>query len=430
MPFAERCFEKAGSLGAKIDAQLAPLAEAAFRAGVRLLGEKHSKEADAALAHLEEKYKEISWFVSHKPAVDAARALAKRRVMEAEAEGLYAQAVVYFKEKELHDVKAIVDQLRADYPGMKPLIDPDRKPSLSELEVAVAGLVRLTVRLDGKGDFKSIREAIDAAKPGTLIEIQDNGPYKEMLTIPGGKKSLTIRGMKGCWPVIMSAGCSARIGTLVTIDADRTRLERLILLHNAPAGDRPCCIACGSGGISLRSTLVFMPLERGSGLTTGVGHNGCIAWENCLILANVKAKGWAEENSRLILNNCLVSGETKIIRPTSARLQFCILSKVYCEAEPIEILDSIVKDTQEASPAKRIANCDFLGDSTPSDGAKCLRMDPQFRDPRDLDFRLMPTSPCRKRASDDGDIGCRYTPEMLELCKRAVEFAQRHFIKF
>ena len=74
VPFAERCFEKAGSLGAKLDTQLAPLADAAFRAAARLLDEKQPGEADAALAHVAEKYSGIPWFASHQRALDTGRA--------------------------------------------------------------------------------------------------------------------------------------------------------------------------------------------------------------------------------------------------------------------------------------------------------------------------------------------------------------------
>ncbi|MGA2621400.1 MAG: protein kinase [Thermoguttaceae bacterium] len=423
VPFAERCFEKAGSLGAKIDAQLAPLADAAFRAASRLLDEKQPSEADAALARVEEKYSGIPWFASHKRAVDAGRALAKRLITEAEAEELYAQAVQYFNKKELHDVKALVEQLKRDYPGTKPVIDRDRTPSLSELEIAVAGLVRLVVRLDGKGDFKGIQEAIDAAKPGALIEIQDNGPYREMLTIPGEKKSLNIRGRKGCWPVVMSAGGSASIGTLVAIDAEETRLERLILLHNAPGGDNPCCVSIRPAPVSLRSTLVFMPTVRGNGLLIERERgNGGATFDGCLIIANAYGHG-----APVVFNNCIVSGKTGFNFTTVARFQFCMVSTIEIGAGSVELLDSIAKDI--VNPAKRIANCDFLADSMPGGGVNCFRMDPQFRDPKNLDFRLMPTSPCRHRASDGGDIGCRYTPEMLELCKLAVKLVQMHYIK-
>jgi hypothetical protein len=41
-----------------------------------------------------------------------------------------------------------------------------------------------------------------------------------------------------------------------------------------------------------------------------------------------------------------------------------------------------------------------------------------------------PTSPCRKKASDGGDIGCRFTPEMLEMLEKALELRKKGIIKF
>jgi hypothetical protein len=40
--------------------------------------------------------------------------------------------------------------------------------------------------------------------------------------------------------------------------------------------------------------------------------------------------------------------------------------------------------------------------------------------------RPTPTSPCREKASDGGDIGCRFTPEMLE---KALELRKKGIIK-
>ena len=53
-----------------------------------------------------------------------------------------------------------------------------------------------------------------------------------------------------------------------------------------------------------------------------------------------------------------------------------------------------------------------------------------FVDPTNLDYRLKPGSPCIGKASDGGDIGCRYTPEMIELCKVALDLRRRGILKF
>jgi hypothetical protein len=53
-----------------------------------------------------------------------------------------------------------------------------------------------------------------------------------------------------------------------------------------------------------------------------------------------------------------------------------------------------------------------------------------FRDPENLDYRLKPGSPCKGRASDGGDIGCTYTPEMIEIIKKALELRKKGVITF
>jgi len=53
-----------------------------------------------------------------------------------------------------------------------------------------------------------------------------------------------------------------------------------------------------------------------------------------------------------------------------------------------------------------------------------------FASPQNFDYRLMPTSPCRGKASDGGDLGCRYTPEMIEILQVALELRRRGIIKF
>jgi len=40
------------------------------------------------------------------------------------------------------------------------------------------------------------------------------------------------------------------------------------------------------------------------------------------------------------------------------------------------------------------------------------------------------TSPYRGKASHGGDIGCRYTPEMLEILKKVLELRKKGIIKF
>jgi len=53
-----------------------------------------------------------------------------------------------------------------------------------------------------------------------------------------------------------------------------------------------------------------------------------------------------------------------------------------------------------------------------------------FRDPANLDYRLRPGSPCIGKASEVGDIGCRHTPKLIELCQKAIELRRQAILKF
>ncbi len=50
--------------------------------------------------------------------------------------------------------------------------------------------------------------------------------------------------------------------------------------------------------------------------------------------------------------------------------------------------------------------------------------------PTNFDYRLRPGSPGTGRASDGGDIGCRYTPGMIEIIQKALELRAKRIIKF
>ena len=63
-------------------------------------------------------------------------------------------------------------------------------------------------------------------------------------------------------------------------------------------------------------------------------------------------------------------------------------------------------------------------------GPGCFSKDPQFLDPANFDYRLGPKSPCRGKASDGGDLGFHYTPELIELMKEAKKLRDKGIIKF
>ena len=80
-----------------------------------------------------------------------------------------------------------------------------------------------------------------------------------------------------------------------------------------------------------------------------------------------------------------------------------------------------------------VARCNLYNQIEPlarSDATQWFSANAHFVDAKNLDYRLMPSSPCIGKASDGGDIGCRYTPKMIEMCKTALELRKKGIIKF
>jgi len=426
---AERYFAQAQSLGADIAPYLAPVAAAALARAESLAEKREFAEAEALLAGLDEKYGKTAWYEANRRAIDAARQMTKGGVAEAEAEGLYARAVELFNEKELFDLKPLVDKLKADHAASRAVTDLARKPSIDDLAKAVANLgKRLTVRLDGKGDFKNIQEAINAAPPKTLIEIQDNGPYQEMLSIPASQGGITLRGKKGAWPIIRppvhGRGDS---DALVLVRAPEAALERLVLI---PGAEGPSLTrGLGLEGVRCRVRLTLLCARDVGTCTLDTSVNQTDASVDTCVLI--------EGNSRLHtgsnVQNCLFVNTRTDLK--SSTIKNCTLTAALQEDNNLSsVVNSIVGElrTGYTRNTSQLRSSDILRiDITRfPDNKDCFSADPMIRDAKNLDFRLMPKSPCRGRASDGGDLGCRYTPEMLELCKTAVELRKRGLIKF
>ena len=427
---AGKHFERGRELGAAIGRYLGPLAAAALARAQELIQKKELKEARAALADIEKQYGKTPWFASHTEELAAAR----RTITESEAEGVYAEAMEHYKKKELFDLKAALERLKRDYPNAPPMTDPARTPSVAEMAEAVKDIGDfITVRKDGKGDHKSIQAAIDAAPPKSLIEIEDNALYREKLVIPEEKQSLILRGARGRWPVITSAGRGPDIDVLLAVHARGTTVERLILAHARPAGGTPCCLSAVWKGRRRKDTLLFR--LRASFVfmhgTAGLKIEGLEAVvEDSMIVGN-----WGNHASRVTARNCLVSGNFGTAY-THAGLRLCTISGVLgFQFNPVAVVDSIVAKVGGGGPkSHQLQYCDLVAGKPKSGGPKlgtgCFSADPQFVNPRDLDYRLRKTSPCRGRASDRGDMGCRFTPEMLEMVKLAHELRKKGIIKF
>ena len=419
---AKKHFEQARSLGAEIGPYLAPLAATAFTEAKELLKADDFGKAVSSLEEIEKKYANVPWFTANKRAFDAAFEHAKARLYEQEAEALFAEAAELYAKQELFDLGALVKKLKKEYADSRAVTDTERKPSFAELERAIENLGQfITVRQDGKeGSFTTIQAAIDAAPPNSLIEIQDEGSYQGPIVVPQAKAGLSIRGQKGSWPIVRM---SEPTNELVVILATETSLERLVIARGLPATAKSRPLVVRAGAFRLHSTIIYSEGPAYVSFESGVGTPAEIR-DSLLVAATMLTPGF-----RVAIRNSLFLKDIY-----GGRVEFgsCTLFQVRFAPEQAGALtDSIVGTI--ANPAHLdypIDHCNVSLEAPPRQARNCLSADPQFRDPANLDYQLMPTSPCIGRASDGGDIGCRYTPEMIEMVQKALELRAKGIIKF
>ncbi|MHB8902245.1 MAG: serine/threonine protein kinase [Thermoguttaceae bacterium] len=438
-------FDKAKAAGADITVQLTAVAVSTLAEASGLVSQKEYEKAASLLENLEAKYADLPWLAAHREMVDAVRITARMGVRELEAEMLYAEAAALFTQKELFDLKPVLEKLKTDYATTQPVTDVSRSPSFAELEKATADLGKiLTVRLDGKGDFTSIQAAIDAAPAMSIIQIEDDGPYSEQITIPKEKEDLAVRGKRGCLPVISSLGKPELMQVnLVSLEAPRCRLERVVVLHTAASDQNLRCVSIHGTEVRIREVLVYM---EGSKEAFSVSEPATCQMDHCLLASRALVAGRLTAHNSLILNRdhpehfntpeaATVQGygSFSIVELYSCTILGCV---AFCERGILS--DSIVVAVS-ADGQMQVDFSDVFGNyhnwtsgfyrsAVPGKGT--FVADPRFRDPANLDFRLMPDSPCIGKASDAGDIGCRYTPEIIELCRIALELRAKGLIKF
>jgi serine/threonine protein kinase len=424
----ERLLEQAASLGADVAPYRVSVAASLFSRTMDLLEEEEFTEAETLLANIKAKYADTPWFTSYRAAVEAAQAKAKAGTYEVEAEKLYSEGVGLFRKEQPFDVKPVIEKLKTDFADSAAVTDTSRQPSFAEMEKAVADLGRfITVRQDGKGDFASIQEAIDAAPPNSLIEIQDSGFYTEKVQI--AKEGLSIRGKRGSWPVIISSESMKELGIeLVAIEATGATLERVIIVHEVPRGSGARCLSVYESGFQLRSTIISMRGGRAK-RSFHIGQESQI--HSCLIITSLNTLGC------VVFSNCLILGHPDVNGQSEVQFRFCSVDgTIFAHPNPgmgkYFVVDSILARVQGG--AGRIETSDvfsdepFVGEAKAGEG--CFSADPQFLDPKNLDYRLAETSPCKGKASDGGDIGCRYTPEMIEMCQIALKLRAQGIIDF
>ncbi len=82
----------------------------------------------------------------------------------------------------------------------------------SDAPAKVEPAATLVVKQDGTGDYRSVQEAINLSRPGDVIEIRDNGAYREAISL-SSYPNRTIRAGKGNSPVLDTYGGIIKMGS-------------------------------------------------------------------------------------------------------------------------------------------------------------------------------------------------------------------------
>ena len=437
---AEAYFDKAEGAGVDIAPYLVSVAAQSLSQATELLANKQYAEALERLTHIETEYGSTDWFTTNGKAVTAARATAEKGLLDAKAESLYAEAVKLKEADQLFDLRDLVAELRSRYAASFVVSDVTRTPTFVELEESVSDLgKKFTVRLDGEGDFTSVQAAIDAAPAKSLIEI-DAGVYNERLRIPKDRTGITIRGRSESFPVITSVGPETGFAVLVNLDAQRVSLQGLVLHHAGSAGANRRCLELSrnSGSRVHRCILIgcdgnehWNRAEFRTCVVSGAGYpdDGFVA-RDCIWLGAVHAFAPGAR-----FENTLFAGGFVGAVEGCDFVSCTINGAVQYTGASGSLIDSIFASIECSDLGLRIEFCDAFGKppayiDRAHPGKGCISAPPMFANPKALDFRLLPTSPCIGKASDGGDLGCRFTPEMLQMYQLAFELRARGIIKF
>jgi hypothetical protein len=278
------------------------------------------------------------------------------------------------------------------------------------------------------------------------IEIQDGGPYYEVIRIVAEKQGLTLRGAKGCWPIIRSGGPLGGVATLVAADASDTALEHMVIARVQISGhgegittSNACRLSMVIWGANEEMNWRIGPGSEvtaclfgrsGNSYDFGIFMAPCSIKDSLLFTLTTEV-GNSDANGPILVDNTLAAGNTVRI-VNAAKVRRCTFeAALNLDGGPNSVSDSILSTvvsekqgtTVMFSNVTRVSGLATLGEG-------CLSADPQFMDAKNFDYRLGPKSPCRKKASDGGDLGCHYTPEMIEVLREALILRQQGLIKF
>lgn len=415
--------DEAAKLGADIESHRVAQVEAVFARLKTAMNKRDFADAQKALAELDGRYAKNPWLQWNQKTLATTRTVLAAAAKEAEAEKVYAQAAELYRQREMTELGPLVETLRTKHAQSRAMLDGSRSPSFTELQQAAARAGKVyTVRQDGLGQFRTISEAIAVARADDVIEIQDEGPYYEPVVIPVDRAGLMLRGKQGLLPVITAKSPRPK---LVAVDASRVTLCRLILVQPEADGTAECISQGTSGGLAIRQCILSgcgrSEVFCGQIDATVVYGGGTIRGP-----AEVRDSVWlgaAETAQNAHFDNCMFAFgfQTPVTLCDFRRVTVPMMLRIGDAGTTVE--DSILFGVSAHAETKIersnvFGKPGYGGDAKPGEG--CIAKDPEFVDPANFDFHLKESSPCRKAASDGGDLGFRPTPEISALIKRAI----------
>ena len=298
----------------------------------------------------------------------------------------------------------------------------------------------ITVRQDGKGDFKTIQEAIDAAKDGDTIHIADTKVYTQPTIDGTKKKGITLRGTidkKGMTTLRWLRGDSPEpkdsksMAHIVKMGANWTMAR--IRFEKA----EPTCVICGTSSPSAGDLALRSCWFKAMSTANRWSNTGKCTVQNCIFERCHQPLffGPKSEDSQLAFSDNVLYGCWGALmhqRPTEPRV--VMSGNIFAEIRRELLRPTSVEHGKAPKPFRvesdyncfsRVNQHQTSGSSQPGapptirtfkewqkltkQDLHSIEADPMFVNPEKGDFRLSRKSPCRKRGpKKDGkktDIG-------------------------
>jgi len=230
---------------------------------------------------------------------------------------------------------------------------------------------------------------------------------------------------------------------VIQVKGRNTILEGLVVSHLDAGGHEPAAIQveapsklrrviCGSKGhFSVNTTVGDCLFELC--FVASCENRGCntvppVSIKQCFFAGSVPAL--KKPGHAVIADSVLTEGCRPVASPAEF-LRCTIRGLVDVRSQGVHFRDCILDSVESTSNDVRFEHCAISGSvANAKPSLSCIRVEPQFVNPGNADYRLKPSCLCRKRASDGGDLGCRYNSDMIEILQVALELRRRGLISF